>query len=226
MATLERNRAVMPQAPAKRGRPRKSAPPPRQALKTAELAALVGVHPQTIRRAIESGQLKAAQTGSTGPHLISRTEAANWWKSRGGGELWGESAPTGESETRAIYGELYPENPKTEVEVKDPFKGDTPEARAAAILAEMESDDTKRRNLAIIALSQADEETSAIVEEAAARAVEEWEGEDDDFADWRALDSEPFHFPEEAPDYLQGLYRADATAKADEVADTDKEQNA
>ena len=90
----------------------------------------------------------------------------------------------------------------------------TPEARAAAILAAFDSGDMKRRNAAIIELSRADAATSAIVEAAAAQAVADWDGPEDDFADWHALDGEPFHFPEEAPDYLEGLYRADKKSTA------------
>jgi hypothetical protein len=90
------------------------------------------------------------------------------------------------------------------------------DARAAAILDGLHSDDGPTRNAAIVALSHADEETSRVVEEAAARAVKEWQGEEDDLSDWRALDSEPFHLSEEAPDFLTGLYRSDA--KAEEAA--------
>lgn len=84
---------------------------------------------------------------------------------------------------------------------------DTPQERAQAILNALQSGDKERRNAAIIQLARANEETSQIIEEAAARAVEEWRGEEDDLSDWRALDAEPFHFPEEAPDFLTGLYR-------------------
>jgi excisionase family DNA binding protein len=91
--------------------------------------------------------------------------------------------------------------------------GDTPQARAKAILEALESGDKARRNAAIIQLAKSDEQTVEIVTEAAAHAVKEWDGPDDDFADWRALDAEPFHFPEESPDYLKGLYRADRAEK-------------
>lgn len=84
----------------------------------------------------------------------------------------------------------------------------TPETRAAAILDAMRSGDKERRNAAIIRLTRSDAATIEIVIEAAAQAVEAWDGPEEDFSAWQALDSKP-HFPEEAPDYLDGLYRAD-----------------
>ncbi len=85
---------------------------------------------------------------------------------------------------------------------------DTPETRAAAILAELDSGDMKRRNAAIIRLTKSEARTIEIVMAAAQKAVEDWDGPDDDFADWHAIGSAPI-FPDEAPDYLDGLYRAD-----------------
>ena len=84
----------------------------------------------------------------------------------------------------------------------------TPEERAAAILAALDSGNMTRRNAAIVELARSDAATSAIVEAAAARAVEEYDGPEDDLSAWRNIDLKP-HFPEEAPDYLEGLYRAD-----------------
>ncbi len=59
-----------------------------------ELAQLAGVHPQTIRRAIQAGELKAA-TGfhGRGHARISRTDAEVWWRGRGGGTLLGDLTP-------------------------------------------------------------------------------------------------------------------------------------
>lgn len=85
---------------------------------------------------------------------------------------------------------------------------DTPETRAAAIQAELRSGDAKRRNAAIIRLTKSDARTLEIVMAAAQQAVEEWDGPEDDFSDWQALGGAPV-FPDEAPDYLDGLYRAD-----------------
>jgi excisionase family DNA binding protein len=73
----------------------------------------------------------------------------------------------------------------------------TRDSRVAAILAGLESDDPRTRNAAILALSQADAQTSALVEAEAARSVAEYSGEEDDWSDWRALDGEPFHLSEE-----------------------------
>ena len=66
----------------------------------------------------------------------------------------------------------------------------------------------KRRNAAIIELARADAATNAIVDAAVAKAVEEWDGPEDDFSAWQNVDLKP-HFPDEAPDYLDGLVRAD-----------------
>lgn len=59
-----------------------------------ELAQLAGVHPQTIRRAIHAGELRAA-TGfqGKGHARISRTDAEVWWRGRGGGTLLGDLTP-------------------------------------------------------------------------------------------------------------------------------------
>jgi len=89
----------------------------------------------------------------------------------------------------------------------------TPQARAAAILTALESGNKERRNAAIIQLASSDEQTVEIVTEAAARAVEAWDGPQDDLSGWRALDGDPFHFPEESPDFLSGLYRSEAKEK-------------
>jgi hypothetical protein len=69
---------------------------------------------------------------------------------------------------------------------------------AAAILSGLDSDDPRARNAAIMALSQADAQTSALVETEVAHSVAEYSGPEDDWSAWRALDGEPFHFPEEA----------------------------
>jgi excisionase family DNA binding protein len=64
------------------------------ALTVPELAQLAGVHPQTIRRAIHAGELRAA-TGfqGKGHARISRTDAEVWWRGRGGGTLLGDLTP-------------------------------------------------------------------------------------------------------------------------------------
>lgn len=77
------------------------------ALTVPELAQIAGVHPQTIRRAIHAGELRAA-TGfqGKGHARISRTDAEVWWRGRGGGTLLGdltplESAPAATATTTA-----------------------------------------------------------------------------------------------------------------------------
>lgn len=56
-----------------------------------ELAEATGLSNVTIRRAIDSGQLRAAQGGSRAPYRISRSDAEAWWRRRGGGALFGDS---------------------------------------------------------------------------------------------------------------------------------------
>ena len=55
-----------------------------------EAAAIVGMSTQTLRRAIVAGELKAFGGGERGgsSYRISRVELANWWRDRGGGELF------------------------------------------------------------------------------------------------------------------------------------------
>ena len=96
--------------------------------------------------------------------------------------------------------------------VTRPTEASTPETRAAAILAALDGTDMKRRNAAIIQLAKSDAQTAQIVTDAAAKAVEDYDGPEDDFSDWQAIGGKP-RFSEEAPDYLDGLYRAD---KADQ----------
>lgn len=89
---------------------------------------------------------------------------------------------------------------------------DTPQARATAILEEMRSGDMTRRNAAIVRLAGCDEVTYELVQEAAEAAEAAYDGPQDDMSDWRALDGEPFQFPEEPADYLEGLYRSEGKA--------------
>lgn len=70
------------------------------------LARLAGVHPQTIRRAIEAGQLKAARNGRYSQARISRTDAEIWWRERGGGTLLGDVTPTAKHEAETATGTL------------------------------------------------------------------------------------------------------------------------
>ena len=126
------------------------------------------LHPETVRRQLKRGELRAIKRG----------------------RVW-----------RVPESALGEDTPKA-AEIS------TPQTRAAAILAAFDSGDMKRRNAAIIELARADAATGAIVDAAAAKAVEEWDGPEDDFSAWQNVDLGP-HFPDEAPDYLNGLVRAD-----------------
>ena len=64
-----------------------------------EVAKLLGVHVETIRRVVRVGDLKAAAPGvgkrGKGADLrVSRIELARWWHARGGGDLFADA--TGE----------------------------------------------------------------------------------------------------------------------------------
>ena len=84
---------------------------------------------------------------------------------------------------------------------------DTPQARAAAILADMQSGNARKRNAAIVMLSRSDAGTRALVEREVEKSVASYTGPEDDLSDWRALDGQPFHFPEEPADFLSGKGR-------------------
>ena len=57
-----------------------------------EVAELIKVHVETVRRAVRAGELKAAAPGvgrGKGADLrVSRIELARWWRAKGGGELF------------------------------------------------------------------------------------------------------------------------------------------
>jgi len=62
-----------------------------------EVAELLKVHVETIRRAARAGELKAAAPGvgkkGKGTDLrVSRIELARWWRARGGGQLFDDLA--------------------------------------------------------------------------------------------------------------------------------------
>ncbi len=89
------------------------------------------------------------------------------------------------------------------------------DARAATdrtlreLLEGLRNADPRARNAAIIALSKAGAATRSKVKQAVAEAVAAHPLPDDELADWRALQGEPFHFPDEAEDKTEP-----ATAKA------------
>jgi excisionase family DNA binding protein len=84
---------------------------------------------------------------------------------------------------------------------------DTPQARAAAILADLQSGNTRKRNAAIISLARCGAGTRALVEREVEKSVASYTGPEDDLSDWRALDGEPFHFAEEPADFLRATDR-------------------
>ena len=54
-----------------------------------EVASILGVHPETIRRAVKAGKLKAAKIGKD--YRISKPELERYFKATGGGRLFGEN---------------------------------------------------------------------------------------------------------------------------------------
>lgn len=59
-----------------------------------EIAELLKVHVETVRRAVRAGDLKAAAPGvgkGKGSDLrVSRIELARWWRAKGGGILFND----------------------------------------------------------------------------------------------------------------------------------------
>lgn len=51
-----------------------------------EVSTLLGLHPESVRRYIKDGKLKAAKTGKQ--YLISRSDLQIFWKQLGGGTLF------------------------------------------------------------------------------------------------------------------------------------------
>ena len=62
----------------------------------AEAAKLLNCHPETVRRAIHDGSLKAAKLGKT--YRLSRIDLQTFWTSMGGGVLF---ALDGEQDSQA-----------------------------------------------------------------------------------------------------------------------------
>lgn len=65
----------------------------RAAWSLAEAAAMLGLNPATLRRAIAAGELRAMKLAKH--YRVSRAELAAWWRERGGGELFAPEAPAG-----------------------------------------------------------------------------------------------------------------------------------
>ena len=66
----------------------------RQVYTLHEVAELLKVHVETVRRAVRAGELKAATPGlgkGKGSDLrVSRIELARWWRTKGGGDLFAD----------------------------------------------------------------------------------------------------------------------------------------
>ncbi len=60
----------------------------------AEAAALLSCHPETLRRAVRDGELRAAKLGRG--YRISRPDLEAFWKAGGGGELFSKTEETEE----------------------------------------------------------------------------------------------------------------------------------
>lgn len=56
-----------------------------------EVAAILGVHEETVRRAIRTGELSAFKLPRN--YRVSRTELARWWAAKGGGKLFEDDEP-------------------------------------------------------------------------------------------------------------------------------------
>ena len=60
-----------------------------QAFSLKDSASILGVHPDTLRRAIKSGKLQAAKIGKD--YRIARTELERYFQVMGGGKLFGDN---------------------------------------------------------------------------------------------------------------------------------------
>jgi excisionase family DNA binding protein len=153
-----------------------------QNLLTVEMAAeYLHCHPETVRRMIRRGELKAIKFRHfwrVPLEVLRRVENV----------VLDAPAHTPNKSTPAAS-----DTGQNFTEELDAMR----EKHTTAILAGLTSDDPHRRNAAILALSQADAQTRALVEAEVAHGMAEYSGAEDDWSDWRALDAEPFHFPEE-----------------------------
>jgi len=64
----------------------------RQVYNLNEVAELLGVHVETVRRTVRNGELRAAAIGvgkgKGAGFRVSRVELARWWRAKGGGKLF------------------------------------------------------------------------------------------------------------------------------------------
>jgi excisionase family DNA binding protein len=160
-------------------------------LTSVQASQLLGVNPDTMRRYLREGKVRALRLGRDWkiPESSLRDLARGGRLAKGGKPIANIPTPKIKRNPLATASGKAPHATGSHAVARN--------QRAQAILAGLDSDDPRTRNAAILALSQADEETSAIVEAEAARSVAEYSGPDEDWSDWRALDGEPFRFPEE-----------------------------
>ena len=59
-----------------------------------EVAELLKMHVETVRRAVRAGELKAAAPGvghgKGADQRVSRVELSRWWRAKGGGDLFSD----------------------------------------------------------------------------------------------------------------------------------------
>lgn len=140
-----------------------------------QVASRLQLHPDSVRRQLKRGTMRGIKRGTR----------------------WRVPESAVEESTPLELQRDYTRHRSPEIPVED-----TPEARANAIFSALESGDKARRNAAIIQLAKSDARTIELVEDAVEAAEAAYDGPQDDMSDWRALDCEPFHFPEESPDFL------------------------
>lgn len=61
-------------------------PPIKEAYSAVEVAAILGFHPEHVRKMIRTGKIRAAKLG--GAWRVSRADLERYWRDQGGGELF------------------------------------------------------------------------------------------------------------------------------------------
>lgn len=71
----------------------------RQAFTVNEVAAMTGLHSETVRRAVRSGDLAAMRVSDSAKSALrfSRVALNEWWEAKGGGLLFMSDAVEGET---------------------------------------------------------------------------------------------------------------------------------
>lgn len=197
---------------------------PETLLTVKEAAARLRINPTTLRRQLRAGKVRHVRTGKmwripesvvTASPAVSAPDAQEVAQRLAALEALGRDLPGHRAaaglppvELSGERGNVYDHTQREQSANRPPAngtnghaeaQGDTQaQARAAALLAGLDSDNPRTRNAAIVALTRADATTRALVDEAVAQTVEAHLMHEDDLGDWRALGGEPFYFPEEA----------------------------